>query len=283
MPLTPEERDELERLEHAFEAAGGRGVGLAEDIDSLRRLRDLPHRPEAVRRRLVAEFRVYRAANARIALWALLHAALLARAADDRAAFIAVEETDQDHSGSLVGVDLLDADGAPLGVSEAVLDDDLVRDALNCLDTGNRSTWGEFASDDGTGRHVRLDIARILEAVVPERVFLSHPEVFALAEGEQVLEVGYSWGLTGTDDWGTGAWYFAVEHDVADPDSALRAAVADHLANSGANQDGRTFNWGDAVGEVPAETWARHGLRMLPVHAGRSLDVDHDETLGAAR
>jgi hypothetical protein len=283
LPLTPEERDELERLEHAFEAAAGRGVDLAEDIDALRRLRDLPHRPEAVRRRLVAEFRIYRAANARIALWALLHAALLARAADERATFIAVEETDQDHSGSLVGVDLLDADGVAVEVSETMLDDDLARDALICLDTSNRSTWGEFASDDETGRHVRLDIARILQAVVPERVFVSHPEVFPLAEGEELLEVGYSWGLTGTEDWGTGAWYFAVDRDVADADSALRAAVVDHLATPGANPDGLAFNWGDAVGEVPAETWARYGLRMLPVHGCRSVDVDHDETFVTAR
>jgi hypothetical protein len=279
----PEEHDELERLEHAFEAAGGRGVDLAEDIDALRRLRDLPHRPEAIGRRLVAEFRVYRAVNARIALWALLHAGLLARAADERAAFIEVEETDQDLSGSLVGVGVLDADGTALDVSETVLDTDLARDALNSLDTSNRSTWGEFTSDDGTGRHVRFDIARILDAVAPEQVFVSHPEVFALAEGEQLLEVGYSWGLTGAKEWGAGAWYFAVDHDVADPDAALRAAASDHLSTPGANPDGHAFNWGDAVGEVPAATWARHGLRLLPVHASRSVDVDHDETLAAAR
>jgi hypothetical protein len=38
--LTPEEQDELGRLEAEFEAAGGRGVMLAEGIDALVAKRD---------------------------------------------------------------------------------------------------------------------------------------------------------------------------------------------------------------------------------------------------
>lgn len=278
MPLTPDEQQRLDLLEDEFAAAGGRGVDLAEDIDTLRRLRDLPYRPDAIRRRLVAEFPVYRAVNARVALWAALHLALLARAADAQAAFVSVEETDEDLSGSLVGHQVLDAQGSPLDASDDILDTDEARDALNCLDTSNRGTWGEFAADDGSGRDVRLDLARILAAVAPERVFIAHPVVLPLAEDEQLLEVGYSWGLTGSRDWGAGAWYFAVDADVADPAAALRSAVADHLDRPDANPDGHAFNWGDAVVDVAPETWARHGLRPLPLPAGRSVDVDHDET-----
>jgi hypothetical protein len=44
MPLNPNEQRELDRLEAAFEEAGGRGVELAERIDELRARRDSPVR-----------------------------------------------------------------------------------------------------------------------------------------------------------------------------------------------------------------------------------------------
>lgn len=239
--------------------------------------------PEEVHRRLVAEFPVYRAANARIALWAVLYVALRARAADERAAFVAVDESDQDTSGALVACAVLDADGVTLpDASEAVTEDDDVGDALLCLDTSNRPTWGDYAVDDGSGRNVRLDIGRVLEEVAVGAVYAAHPPIWPLAEGEEVLEVAFSTGLTGTKDWGAGAWYFALDASVADAEAALRAAVAEYLAGPDANPNGYAFNWGDAIDEVPDDVWARQGLRPLDLPVARYLDVDHDETFAEA-
>lgn len=52
MKLTDEEAQELERLETAFEENGGRGVEIAERLDSLRR------RERLVERRFTVEFTV---------------------------------------------------------------------------------------------------------------------------------------------------------------------------------------------------------------------------------
>lgn len=53
-------------------------------------------------------------------------------------------------------------------------------------------------------------------------------------------------------------------------EAALRAAVADYAAHTaapaagGTHQDGwARFNWGDALSEIPAAIFARHGLRVL--------------------
>lgn len=279
MPLTPEEQTELHRLETAFDHAGGRGPDLADDIDRLRRLRDLPQHPDEIRRRLQAEFAVYHAANNRIALWALFHIGLLVRAEHAEAAFVAVEETDQDSSGRLVLDSVLDAVGDCLdGDGPASADDDDLRTALSYLDRSNRGAWECFALEDEFGGNVRLDIGRILDTLTPSGVEGAHPETPALAHDEELLEVGFSYGLTGTSDWGAGAWYFAVREAVTDVEAALRAAVAEYLAMPEANPNGYAFNWGDALGEVPLEVWARHGVRPVELPVSRWLDVDHDET-----
>ena len=275
MPLIPEESARLAELEAVFEAAGGRGVEVADELDALRRLRDLPFRPEDVRRRLVAEFPVYTAVNARIGLWSLLHAAVLVRAQHAEAAFILVD-ADRGHRG-LLALAVLDEEGSPLDEAAALVDDDDLGDALSSLDTSNRGSWGAFVIEGWSGQ-ARLDLERILAAVTPSHVFGAHPPVWPLAENEEVLEVGFSYGLTGTKDWGAGAWHFAVDASVADAEAALRAAVAEYLATPGSNPNRYPFNWGDAADEVPDEVWARHGLRPLDIPAARSVDVDHDET-----
>ena len=282
MPLTPDQQAELARLEAAYTTSigevGGPAVELIDDIDRLRRLRDLPFDPDEVRRRLQAEFPVFHAANHRIALWSLLHVALLVRAEHGDAVFVAVEETDQDRSGRLVFDSVLDAHGDCLDEDGASADDDDLRTALSYLDRSNRGVWEALAVEDGFGRNLRLDIGRIVETVSPVGIACSYPATFALADDEELLEVAFSYGVTGTSDWGAGVWYFAVRDTVTDVAAAMRAAVADYLAQPDANPNGYAFNWGDAVDEVPDDVWARHGLRPLDIPVGRSLDVDHDET-----
>jgi hypothetical protein len=78
-----------------------------------------------------------------------------------------------------------------------------------------------------------------------------------------------------------GVWYFAYAAADEGPEAALRAAVAEYLAlpDSNPNRD-RTFNWGDALEEVPDAVWARHGLRPLPpLPTALQVVVDHDEVL----
>jgi hypothetical protein len=175
MPLTPEECTRLDELEAAFARAGGRGVDVADEIDALRRLGELPYRPEGINRRLQAEYPVYRAVNERIALWSLLLATLIVRAEYAQAALIAVDESDQDDSGSLVGVGVLDSEGQTLDEDLGSGGDDLW-DVLSNLDQTNQHVWSQFRVSDERGRHWRLDVQRILDTIVPTAVEAVTPE-----------------------------------------------------------------------------------------------------------
>lgn len=104
---------------------------------------------------------------------------------------------------------------------------------------------------------------------------------FALAADERLVEVGWAYGLAGDDppdDSGSGAWYFAAKKRVQDVEGALRAAIRDYLAKPGSNPNRVAFNWGDALNELDAEDWAKHGLRPLALPRPEvHVHVDHDE------
>src|SRR3990172_1826465 len=63
---------------------------------------------------------------------------------------------------------------------------------------------------------------------------------------------------------------FACAPGVADPEKAMRAAIAEFLATPAGRrafkETGDDFNWGDSLMCVPASIWKRHSLRLINPH-----------------
>ena len=76
---------------------------------------------------------------------------------------------------------------------------------------------------------------------------------------------------------------FHVGADVQDVEAALRAAVEEFLSTPAGRQaieeTNYDFNWGDAIVYVPAEIWAKHGLKLLDTPAYDTVYVNQDEVL----
>ena len=95
-----------------------------------------------------------------------------------------------------------------------------------------------------------------------------------LETGEHLVEIHWTYGLAGSRDSHAGVWYFAARTYVQVAQHYIRQAISAYRATVAAEH----FNWGDAIGDIPAEHWARYGLRLLsePTPA-ESFAVDHDE------
>ena len=106
--------------------------------------------------------------------------------------------------------------------------------------------------------------------------------MITLNAGEQLVEVGWAYGMACARDSDAGAWFFAAKDDVDNIEDAMRAAIADHLKKPDANPNKVAFNWGDAMNELTEEDWAKHGLRFLSLPPHRHINVDHDETFKKA-
>ena len=69
------------------------------------------------------------------------------------------------------------------------------------------------------------------------------------------------------------------------PEKAMRRAVREYLKTPQGKAyaawilGAGSFNWGDAINEVPADIWERHGLRLLPSLYSTTITVEHDERL----
>jgi hypothetical protein len=72
--------------------------------------------------------------------------------------------------------------------------------------------------------------------------------MFELKKGERLAAVRWHAEFHHDDKEG-GVWYFAAGPSVADLESALRAAVREHLAGL-AEPPKYAFNWGDGVNDV---------------------------------
>jgi len=74
---------------------------------------------------------------------------------------------------------------------------------------------------------------------------------------------------------------FACAPGVADPEKAMRAAIAEFLATPAGRrafkETGDDFNWGDSLMCVPASIWKRHGLRLINPQERKVVLVDQDE------
>lgn len=103
--------------------------------------------------------------------------------------------------------------------------------------------------------------------------------ILQLAPDEQVVQVGWSYGLPGEKDSGAGAWFFAVKDTVLDVKAALRQAVQAYLDGPDYEPPDHPFNWGDAINDLEERHWAAFGLRLLDPFPGQHgrVSVDHDE------
>lgn len=69
------------------------------------------------------------------------------------------------------------------------------------------------------------------------------------------------------------------------PEGAMRQAVREYLKTSQGKAyaawilGAGSFNWGDAMNEVPADIWERHGLQLLPFLYSTTITVEHNERL----
>ena len=74
---------------------------------------------------------------------------------------------------------------------------------------------------------------------------------------------------------------FACAPGVADPEKAMRAAIAEFLATPAGRRAFKEtcndFNWGDSLMYVPASIWKRNGLRLINPQERKVVLVDQDE------
>ncbi len=74
---------------------------------------------------------------------------------------------------------------------------------------------------------------------------------------------------------------FRCTPGVADPEKAMRAAIAEFLTTSAGRRAFKEtyddFNWGDSLLYVPASIWKRNGLRLINSQERKVVRVDQDE------
>lgn len=128
----------------------------------------LPSHADVVAR-LDAEIATYQAVKTRIATLSLIDVFVVTRQVFPDAAFIAVDNTDQDDSGSLVASeeDVLDANGDILDTDNNVVLTwvDYVWGPLSNLDSSTQVIWQPFIVQDDNGWNMRLDLNAIEQAV----------------------------------------------------------------------------------------------------------------------
>lgn len=125
---------------------------------------------EAIQSVLAAEIEFYRESQARVALLSLLDVCVATRLVFPGAAFIAVSESDQDFTGSLVASeeDVLDAEYEPLTTddpNEALAWVDRVMGPLSNLNRDTVTTWQPFIVQNENGGDWKLDIGAVERAV----------------------------------------------------------------------------------------------------------------------
>jgi hypothetical protein len=129
--------------------------------------------PDEVAALLTPVYTEYNALHDRLIRLSLVDVLVITRSHFPNAAFLHVDETDQDMSGTLVATDedIRDANDEPFGPNddqdpEGVWSDD-VWDSLSNLNENNQPTWQPFFLQDDDGRNWRLDLNAI-ERAVPE-------------------------------------------------------------------------------------------------------------------
>ena len=120
---------------------------------------------------LAPVYEQYGILHIRIARLSLVDVLAVTRRHYPTAAFLKVDETDQDMSGALVASDedVLDGDGNMLSADDDVdfdhsWSDDLWNPLIN-LDGSNQAVWHPFLLQDEHGRNWRLDLNAIEAAV----------------------------------------------------------------------------------------------------------------------
>lgn len=124
---------------------------------------------------MYANFRVHAEAITAVAASALFIVARIVRKYYPEAVYLQTQETDQDDSGALGFVDIIDAKMHSIDEDPPFLDD--LWEPLNMLDSSNRSLWEAFA--DYKSSYFWVDLQAIIDRIeLPATVMTpTRPEI----------------------------------------------------------------------------------------------------------
>lgn len=102
-----------------------------------------------------------------------------------------------------------------------------------------------------------------------------------LKEDELLVQINWSYGLTGAKEWSAGFFWLAMKETInaETVEYTIRRVIKEWYATN-PSADTNYPNWGDAMQEVSDEHWEKHGFRVLvKPTASACFCVDHDETV----